>query len=490
MWARRLVAHRAPLQIGSVARNVAVVGAATAIGQGALVVASPLLTRLYDPQAFGLLSVYSAVLSILVAGASLRFDLAIPIAGDPDEAIHLLALSLLIAFIASFLVGVVGLVFGEPLLTTLGAAALMPFMWLLPPALLVASVAQAVASWAVYHRSFPALGRMRSVQGLGQATCQVALGILGLGTAGLLFGDVTGRLVGAEQLLNPLRKTLQSTKLTWAAMWSDGRERWGFARVMTLASLVNAVTLQIPFLVIPAAFDLESSGQYFLAYRVLVLPASLVGAAVSQVFFGEASFRRDHPTRLRNLAFNVTISLFVFSIPAYAIVAAGGPALIQAVFGDQWGQAGQIARILAPSLALWAVASPISTLLLVGRREVESLAFTIAELTLRFGALAVGAHVHSLVVGVLLLSCADVAINVSALWRFLRVASVRLGELVRPVLRTVTISTPSACLVIGLSMTAPPLVLILGSGAAWVVAFALAARLSPELRALLSGAHD
>jgi hypothetical protein len=77
---RRLVAGRSPVQVGSVARNMVVVGGATAIGQGALVLASPLLTRLYDPQAFGLLSVYSAVLSVLGGWcvAAVRH-------GDPDR---------------------------------------------------------------------------------------------------------------------------------------------------------------------------------------------------------------------------------------------------------------------------------------------------------------------------------------------------------------------------------------------------------------------
>jgi len=489
VWARRLVAGRSPVPVGSVARNIALVGGATAIGQGALVLASPLLTRLYDPQAFGLFSVYSAVLSILVAGASLRFDLAIPIARDHDEAIHLLALSVLIAFVASVVVGLVGLVFGEPLLTALGAAPLAPFLWLLPVALFVAAVAQAVASWAVYHRSFPAYGRMRAMQGLAQAITQVVLGFASVGSAGLIFGDLAGRLVGAEQFLNPLRRALESTKLTWSEIRRYASDRWGFARVMTAASLINAVTLQIPFLMIPAAFDLASSGQYFLAYRVLVLPASLVGSAVSQVFFGEASFRRDDPRRLHDLALDAAVSLFVFSIPTYAIVASGGPALIQAVFGDQWAQAGLYARILAPSLALWAVASPISALLLVGRREVESLAFTAGELGLRFGALAVGATFHSLTLGIVILSVADVAINIGALWRFLRVASVHLSELVRPTARILALTVPGACLVL-VCGTAAPAIVILAAGVGWAASFGLAARYSPEFQALVSGSHD
>jgi lipopolysaccharide exporter len=327
------------------------------------------------------------------------------------------------------------------------------------------------------------------MQGLAQASTQVVLGFAGIGSAGLIFGDLGGRLFGVEQFLGPLRRALQSTKLTWGAMRRYGSERWGFARVMTVASLVNAVTLQIPFLMIPAAFDLASSGQYFLAYRVLVLPASLVGSAVSQVFFGEASFRRDDSRRLHDLALDAAVSLFVFSIPTYAIVAAGGPALIQAVFGSQWEQAGLYARILAPSLALWAVASPISALLLVGRREVESLAFTAGELGLRFGALTIGAALHSLTIGIVILSVADVAINIGALWRFLRVASVHLSDLVRPTARILALTIPGACLVI-VCGTAAPVIVILAAGIGWIVSFGLAARLSPEFRALVSGSHD
>jgi hypothetical protein len=114
--------------------------------------------------------------------------MAIPIARESIEAIHLLALSVLIALIASIIVGVVVLAFGEPLLTALGVAPLAPFLWLLPIALFVASIAQAVGSWAVYHRSFPALGRMRAMQGLAQAGCQALFGLANLGPAGLTTG--------------------------------------------------------------------------------------------------------------------------------------------------------------------------------------------------------------------------------------------------------------------------------------------------------------
>jgi O-antigen/teichoic acid export membrane protein len=342
---------------------------------------------------------------------------------------------------------------------------------------------------AIYQRSFSALGRMRASQGLAQVIGQAALGFLHAGPLGLLLGDLAGRALGIEQLVGSLRGTLRSTAWSWRSMVRYGRRRWGFARVMTIASVLNMVSLQIPFLLIPVLFDLDATGQFFLAYRVLVLPASLVAAAVSQVFFGEASLRRADPLRLHDLAHSVSVSLFVFSIPTYAIVMVSGQALVQTVFGPQWQQAGELAQVLAPSLVLWAVASPISALLLIGRRERESLAFTAAELVVRTGALVIGAALGSLLLGIAILSVAGVLLGVASVWRFLRVAGVSLGQLVRPVVRIAALTAP-ATVVVGIVGVTAPAVVPLAAGVGWAIAFGLAARFSPETRALLSGTHD
>jgi O-antigen/teichoic acid export membrane protein len=327
------------------------------------------------------------------------------------------------------------------------------------------------------------------MQGIGQAVGQAAFGIARVGPIGLIVGDIAGRVLGTEQLFRPLLGVLRSTRLTMRMARTYARERWGFARVMTAASLLNALSLQVPFLLIPAFFDLESSGQYFLAFRILVLPASLVSAAVSQVFFGEASLRRADTRRLHDLARNAAVSLFVFSIPTYMTVLVAGPALIDAVFGSRWAVAGSYAQVLVPGLIFWSVASPISTLLLVGRRERESLAFTAAELGMKTGALLVGAWLHSLIAGLVVLTVVTVLINIAALWRFLRVASVSLRELVRPCGRILLLTLPWMGLVVLVGVIAHGWVAP-AAVVAWAVGFGLAARLSPEPRALVSGSHD
>jgi lipopolysaccharide exporter len=297
-----------------------VVGGATIVGQGAILAAAPLLARLYEPRDFGLLAVFAAVLSVLVAVASLRFDLAIPIATDRSEALHLLVLSNAVSLFASAALAGILLVWGQDLAVVLGATELVSVLWLLPIALFLATFIQALASWAVYNRSFSLLARMRVVQGVGQAASQLALGVLRVGPIGLILGDVLSRILGAGQLIRSSLAGLRSTAMSVSAVKQAARDRWAFARVMTTASLLSTLSLQAPFLMIPAFFDLGSSGQYFLAFRMLALPASLVVAAVGQVFFGEASHRSIEPQRLHDLTFDAAASLLAFSIPTYLIV--------------------------------------------------------------------------------------------------------------------------------------------------------------------------
>ncbi|MBC7345458.1 MAG: lipopolysaccharide biosynthesis protein, partial [Clostridia bacterium] len=56
---------KALLSKSSFARNVAVLAGGTAVGQAIVVLASPILTRLYTPGDFGVLAVYSSLLGIL-----------------------------------------------------------------------------------------------------------------------------------------------------------------------------------------------------------------------------------------------------------------------------------------------------------------------------------------------------------------------------------------------------------------------------------------
>ena len=61
---------RALLPAGSFGRGVAVLAGGTAFGQALAIIASPILTRLYGPEDFGVLAVYTSIIGI--AGEAIR----------------------------------------------------------------------------------------------------------------------------------------------------------------------------------------------------------------------------------------------------------------------------------------------------------------------------------------------------------------------------------------------------------------------------------
>ena len=74
------------LRQGSVARDAAILGIGAAISQAINVAFYPLITRIYPPEALGVLAVFTAVASALTPLATLSLHLAINLPKSDDTA--------------------------------------------------------------------------------------------------------------------------------------------------------------------------------------------------------------------------------------------------------------------------------------------------------------------------------------------------------------------------------------------------------------------
>ena len=61
-------------------KSVLMLAGGTAIAQFLSVATSPIISRLFTPDDFGVLSIYVSILSIVAVFATLRYEFAIPIA--------------------------------------------------------------------------------------------------------------------------------------------------------------------------------------------------------------------------------------------------------------------------------------------------------------------------------------------------------------------------------------------------------------------------
>jgi len=137
MIKRSKTAIRALLPKNTFARGVGVLVGGTASAQILLVLAVPILTRLYTPEDFGLLAVYASLLAIIGVISTLRYELAIPLPEDDVEAANVAVLSLLLVAISTALTAILLLMLGTSIFELLGVPVLANYMWLIPVGLLI-----------------------------------------------------------------------------------------------------------------------------------------------------------------------------------------------------------------------------------------------------------------------------------------------------------------------------------------------------------------
>ena len=108
----------APARSSSFAADVLKLVTGTTIAQVITILAAPAITRLYSPEAFEILAIFTSITSILGVIACLRYEMAIMLPKTNEEAANLLGLCLLCVAVVSGLT-VPALYFGGDALLSL-----------------------------------------------------------------------------------------------------------------------------------------------------------------------------------------------------------------------------------------------------------------------------------------------------------------------------------------------------------------------------------
>jgi len=137
-------------------------------------------------------------------------------------------------------------------------------------------------------------------------------------------------------------------------------------------------------------FNSTIVGWYSFAIRILQAPMNLIGAAIAQVFYQQASSEFNNKICLQPLVKKTIIKSALIGLPILLILLIFGPPLFAFVFGENWREAGVYAQILSPWIFLDFIRSPISQIPIVINKQKKLLLFSIVSNTLLVLALLYG----------------------------------------------------------------------------------------------------
>lgn len=386
--------------------------------QALVFAARPVLTRLYTPEAFGLLGVFVAPAYLLATLATLRYDDAVAVPETDRDGAGALTLAVLGSVAAGILLALL-VPFREAAGAALGAPEVAPFLVLIPVVVTALGVASATQSWLARAERFRAI----SLAILAQAVVSVGVQLLFRDRAawGLVAGAAAGSVVLAAVGLAAAVRSGGFAAARGADLRAIARRFCQFPAFGLPASGLTQLAGRLPPLVFVGAFGTGFVGQLTVALASVAVPVGLVTDAVGQVFYVRAA-EATREGRLGPLVERSLGRLAAFAAYPVLAVAALGPDLFAVVFGEPWREAGAIVPELAPWLFLAAVAPPLTRVFDVTERQRAELA-TGAWTALSVGvALAAGALSGDIVEALQLLMVGGVVARLFQLQTIARVS--------------------------------------------------------------------
>ncbi|MDH7446373.1 lipopolysaccharide biosynthesis protein [Aquimarina sp. 2201CG14-23] len=357
----------------------------TSIAQFIPIAISPILTRIYTPQDFSVLGIYISIAIILSEITTGKFELAIMNADDEDEKTNIISLAILVIGITGLFFGLLFFLFFEKI-SFLNVTGSVYWKYLLVPTIAFLGIVKLFTFTNIKKKRYKTISLSKVTRSIFQSTIQI--GLYSFKYFGLLIGFFVSSIVEGIVLCSGNRKYIKRIK--YVQLKATAKRYAKFPLFDVPSSLFNIGTIQAPILLIPHYFGALYGGFYFHAYKVLMMPISIIGGAIGQVFFEQGSLLKKNKKEFSELVFSTHKKLLFLSFVPLLIILVFGDHIFAFVFGDEWRVAGTYAMLMIPWIFLNFLVSPITFIITIYEKQQIGFIFLSLMSVLRLIALLMG----------------------------------------------------------------------------------------------------
>lgn len=375
-------------------RNILTLIVGSGIAQAVPVAISPILTRLYTPQDFGILALFiaiSAIASVCVTG---RYELAILLPQNDDDALHIVALSMCLSASISLLLLLIVTVFNHQITSLLGVPALSGWLYWLPLSTMLIGIYTSLNGWSNRKSYYRRLAITRVAQTSSASLLQVSVGFMGGRTTGLISGQIFGQFISSLFQLGLLyRGHKEKLKtLDYKRVIELAKKYIDYPKFMVIGQLLNTASGYAPLFLLGIFFNPALVGFYSLSQRVLVSPLSVVWGSVGDVYRSEASRIYREEGNCIEIFKSSAKKLAIISLLVVTPVFLFGQEIFAFVFGEAWREAGEIASIISIMIFFQGVSSPLSQTILFADKQKLDLVWQLLRILLASASFYAGVY--------------------------------------------------------------------------------------------------
>lgn len=372
--------------------NVAKLATGTTIAQAVSILTAPILYRIYDKEDYGTLGLYMAITGVVGVFSTMQYTQAVILEKTDDDAKKIMwlnrviniAIATLITLLLIPIHSYLGKWFNNPLISS--------WVFLIPITIFFSGQNEIFRIWANRKKEYNLMSFNAILTAVLVPIVSISFGLIKNGPLGLFLGLLVSQIIPPIVLLIGLtrKEDLGLKYFDKATMIEKAREYLNFPIYSLPSEFINRLTNQLPVFMLSTFAGAGVVGLYSLCVRMLGLPISLIGGAVSSVFQQKATESFNISGSFETIFSSTFKVLTVISILPIIIILCFGPTIFAFAFGESWRSAGDIARVLIFLYAFKLIISPLTFSFFIVKRLKEdfmwqSILLVLSLVSLYFG---------------------------------------------------------------------------------------------------------
>ena len=325
-------------------KNISKLFSANVVAQALGVMVYPLLTRLYQPEDFGVMNLFLTVGSILTLVAVLDLHNALPL---PEESKG--ALSLFKAGLYSLVVVVIGVVISIPFIGFFSVE-LVNVWWMMPIYVAVVGMWQLVSFYMNRDKQFGKIASYQVLQSSSNSLLKIVFGYLSPSGFYLVVASLLGQMIAfisvSTKKLRNIFVELKAITSTDIHFYLDKYRQ--FPLYAFPKNLLVQLSNGLPVMILSSAFDMKEIGYFSSALTIGFLPIQMIANSIYQVLLQTVSEKVNRKEKISGYIMKFIKYSCVGLVPAFIVLYFCLPLVTEWMFGDGWGRTGEVLRLLLP----------------------------------------------------------------------------------------------------------------------------------------------
>ena len=343
----------------------------------------PLITRLYSPEIFGVLSLYLAFFNFASTLQTLRYDKAILISDTDTEVKELTHLSLICTVLMCFLAFMIVYLLSD--LKILGFELLeYSHMLILLLALFFMGVFNIYRSILLKNSEVKSIASATFIKSLANNVSKVSIYFTSLSSAGLLLGELIGVIVSAFYLFRRNSTSIAYKFSSILDLKAVAKKYSKFALIESPSVFINQLSIALLVPMVASLYGASAAGWFGLARLIYGIPNTQIGQSAGDVFQTKLAFlyRLNKVHDGKRLFYKFSTILALIGLIPLSIAFFLSEDLVPIVFGEEWKNMGILVAIISPWMYCALIASSMSRALSVMQAQHLKLFYDILSLGL------------------------------------------------------------------------------------------------------------